>query len=69
MEMLTPDEFFARVGVRVPESVIRNLLSKRDRSEWWFVGPYIPLTDEIIADMCIPEGRQLDLLEGGEGAD
>ncbi len=25
MELLTPDEFFERVGVRVPDSVIRNL--------------------------------------------
>ena len=68
MELLTPDEFFDRVGVRVPDSVIRNLEAKRDRGEW-FVGPYIPITDEIIADACIPEGRQLDLLEGDKGAD
>ena len=25
MELLTPDEFFKRVGFRVPENVIRNL--------------------------------------------
>lgn len=25
MELLRPDEFFGRVGVRVPDSVIRNI--------------------------------------------
>ncbi len=30
MEMLTPDEFYERVGVRVPDSVIQNLEALRD---------------------------------------
>ncbi len=30
MELLTPEEFFDRVGVRVPDSVIRNLEARRD---------------------------------------
>ncbi len=29
MELLTPDEFFDRVGVRVPENVIRSLEARR----------------------------------------
>ncbi len=29
VELLTPEEFFDRVGVRVPESVIRNLEARR----------------------------------------
>lgn len=72
VELLTPDEFFERVGVRVPDSVIRNLVAKRGRGEW-FVGRYIPITDEIIADACIPdrsEGQheeQIELLDSQPG--
>ena len=29
MEMLSPEEFFERVGVRVPDNVIRNLEERR----------------------------------------
>ena len=31
MEMLTPEEFFERVGVRVPDGVIRNLETRARR--------------------------------------
>lgn len=62
METLTPDEFFERVGVRVPDSVIRNL-EAHDRAIWWVTGtPYLPLTAELVEDACIP-GDRLGILE------
>ncbi len=75
MEMLTPDEFFERVGVRVPDSVIRNL--ERIEKRWpecvWWLGPYLPITGEIIGDAVYPRrdgivGRRakLESVDGDE---
>ncbi len=50
MEKVTPDEFFKRVGVRVPDGVIRNLEATKERHA----------EAEMELERCI---EQLDLLE------
>ena len=39
MEFLTPEEFFERVGVRVPNSVIRNLEKYQHGERFEFLDP------------------------------
>lgn len=101
MELLTPEEFLERVGVRVPDSVIRNLeamrrtaktadavieaaraivdkgtilgmgdlqdaLAAHDGARWWETETWcLPITDEIVEDMCTPEEDEEDGPDAG----
>ncbi len=56
MEMLTPEEFFERIGVRVPNSVIRNLTEGRATIEVPHIGG--PTLDSEAFDHAMD---QLDL--------